>query len=822
MEQATQDHDAAQKKLEIVKKDLEPLREQLEKIGRIVPISKQIVDAQGDVVMGALPEADMKDLSKHLTAGRRVFSEKGCLACHVHDGVRQKGADGVPAVSDEAATFAPDLSRVAAKIAPQMGGAKARRRWVVQWVLNPNIYHPRTRMPIMHLSVQQACDVADWLLSQQVDPKAIPDWPADPEQPTPETLVALARVYLLKAPGMTAAKVNEVLPADAGGLDKVHGYSAEDLKYATYDADERILQGKITRDKLEWYIGRKSINRLGCYGCHDVPGFETAKPVGTPLNDWGAKDPERLAFEDADAYVRRTHNIVENRDAADNPHQPAADWHTVDGKTPYESFFYNALAHHNRQGFLNEKLNEPRSYDYNRIRDWNDRLRMPQFRFARTRRRAGEAEEAYKNRQEFEEAKAREAVMTFILGLVAEPIPLSYEANPTPDRLAEAKGRKLLDKYNCIGCHQVRPGVYDFKPTKGTLDALEHVYQSYTANQAKKDHAFPGHNAWTGLASPWPDRLTMYGTQPRVEEDENANRDLLNLRLTQALRFTNNDKIVRDIPAGVTGKIVPEDVIGQAPPYGGAFADYLIPYLAQSNGTLFGGKPDEARAVLPPPLQREGERVQPKWLYQFLLNPGTVRPQEKMKLRMPKFNMSNEDAMTLVNYFGGVAQQTNPGAGITYPYLRIEQVDSKYWADRNKEYMERLKAVGAADGKGLDQRAKALLSDMKQGVQLHLDAVKAEAKTAMGAAEKTSMEAEIKELQTTIDKWDKQIKEGKAPDLVKEWQSPHAYADDAYRLITANPNICTKCHSIGARKIANPNGPGLEHRLRALTAAMDL
>ena len=46
--------------------------------------------------------------------------------------------------------------------------------------------------------------------------------------------------------------------------------------------------------------------------------------------------------------------------------------------------------------------------------------------------------------------------------------------------------------------------------------------------------------------------------------------------------------------------------------------------------------------------------------------------------------------------------------------------------------MERLKAVGGADGKGLDQRAKDVLSDMKQGVQLHLDAVKAEAKTAKG------------------------------------------------------------------------------------------
>ena len=92
LEQANQDHDAAQKELEAVKKDLEPLAAELEKDGLVVPIEKQIVDEQGEVVAAALPEADKNDLSKHLTEGRRLFSERGCLACHVHDGVRQKGA----------------------------------------------------------------------------------------------------------------------------------------------------------------------------------------------------------------------------------------------------------------------------------------------------------------------------------------------------------------------------------------------------------------------------------------------------------------------------------------------------------------------------------------------------------------------------------------------------------------------------------------------------------------------------------------------------------------------------------------------------------
>ena len=48
---------------------------------------------------------------------------------------------------------------------------------------------------------------------------------------------------------------------------------------------------------------------------------------------------------------------------------------------------------------------------------------------------------------------------------------------------------------------------------------------------------------------------------------------------------------------------------------------------------------------------------------------------------MPKFNMSGEDAMTLVNYFGAADKLGNPGAGLTTPYLNIEQTDPKYWRE---------------------------------------------------------------------------------------------------------------------------------------------
>ena len=355
----------------------------------------------------------------------------------------------------------------------------------------------------------------------------------------------------------------------------------------------------------------------------------------------------------------------------------------------------------------------------------------------------------------------------------------------------------------------------------------------------------------------------------------------------------------------------PEDVIDKSPPFGGAFALLLVPYLKQTGDTNYSDD-SKARSALPPPLVREGERVQPKWLYQFLLDPTPVRPEGYMRLRMPKFNLSGDEAMALVNYFGAADKRSNPGAGLTYPYLTVPQTEAKYWRDMNEDYLKRLASAGP-EGKGLNQRVKDLLTKMAAGIQLRLDAAKAaktsptatpdekaratedvtalqavidrwnyEAKqpdafwtaaakqaenlrklaevrealkTAQGD-EKTHEEAEEKDLQGVIDKAnadfknayitdlksrltaaqgalkdakdadkaakqadvdalqsdvDRADKEGATDDaaeLLAQWQSPEAYATDAYRLAT-HPAICLNCHNVGAVRVQGAKGPDL-------------
>ena len=779
------------KDLEQSGKELDEVTKDLIATGQIVPLAKQITDEEGKTV--ELPKK--ADAAK----GRKLFTEKGCLACHSHDGTAQAGL-GVGAVHGEA-NFAPNLSRIAAKIAPEVGGDEAKRRWIVQWVLNPTVYHPRTRMPITHLSPQDAADVAEWLLSQKVT-----DWDEKgPDEPKTEDLVALARLYLAKAPGFTRVDVDTFLPATKGELP---GVPKERMDNLPADSDERKLSGPVSDNQLKWYIGRKAINRLGCFGCHDVPGFETAKPIGTALNDWGKKDPERLAFEDGDIFARDHYNIVTLRSNPEDPTKPASDWHAKDNKPPYEKVYFEALEHHRREGFLHQKLMEPRSFDFHRIRTWDDRLRMPQFRFARSKKRDGETDEAYQARQELDEAEAREAVMTFILGLVAEPMPLKYLNRPAPDRLAEVKGHQVLDKFNCDGCHQLRPGVYEFKTTP---DGLNFLTQAFDQNKSslKKDHFFAGHNAWYGTQQTTADRLTVFGTSPRIDDTSFEDRRMLVVRLTDALRFSGTDKVVRNLPAASIVPIIPEELTVRADPWGGTFTDLMIQYMKPREPDA-----DKVRATLPPPLIREGERVQPNWVYGFLLNPPPIRPTNFMMLRMPKFNMSSEDARALANYFSGVSRLTNAGAGVTAEYVDVHQRDEQYWQARTAEYIKRLKSE-----KKYDERVKQMepvwqdaLKRQIAEAEAGLDALKQAVKDAPEGEPRKQKQADVEAREANLKKWKDELEKKDYSRLRKQWEESGAYAADAYRLVT-DRNLCLQCHSVGDVASALPQGPNL-----ALTA----
>src|SRR5258708_1382855 len=152
----------------------------------------------------------------------------------------------------------------------------------------PNLYlEPET---VNNVTTDPAADIAAYLLANRDDQgKLLTDANGKPirDEVGPgrfkpiawdkKGMDELARLYLSKV--MTKAKVDKTL-AEAMYPEK----EADVIKAMKEDAikpDEvELVAGPITDESMLRYIGRRSLSRYGCYGCHDIPGFEKARPIG--------------------------------------------------------------------------------------------------------------------------------------------------------------------------------------------------------------------------------------------------------------------------------------------------------------------------------------------------------------------------------------------------------------------------------------------------------------------------------------------------------------------------------------------------------------
>jgi mono/diheme cytochrome c family protein len=892
---------------------VQPLQEKLDRKEKLTEAeTKKLLDAKYFLSLQSHPERLSDEALKmkgDATKGRDLFTRKGCLACHSHAATNEPG-DGWPAAPSEA-EFGPNLSQVKEKLVNKEdkdSGDRARI-WLFNWLKNPSVHNPRTRMPITHLSDQEATDIAAWLLSRDVprDPggKVSEDiqgaqWESlKVATPDRKKLEKLVRVYLdpLLADSEIKQLFNGQLAPDraaALGADErelVQLFTGPSLKWAM--EQRKIDEQEAKLEQLKWYVGKKAIGRLGCYGCHDIPGFDNAKPIGTALAEWGKKDPGRLAFEDIANFMKdhfKEKQIVDKR--VDEDGNPLS---LDKGRPLYEKYFFDALLHGARDGYLHQKIYDPRSYDYNRLRSWTDRSRMPLFKFARVKKkqaeteqefqlrkdwaeakgqplsksdkaRAAESSEAFAARKDMEEANAREAVMTFVLGLVAEPIPLQYLNAPSPDRLAEIKGRQVLDKFNCAGCHTVRPGAVEFKLSPSLVKRLDNAWNP---KGYKTDYHFHDHSAWYPPKIANGTVLTHVAT-PGLDVD--GKKPVLKVTLSEAILFKSGTKdsegdLDRNFRAGDEIKIPASDVIWPPPgafknpdtfrawekqfgPQGGAFAKLLSAYLTNEKYPIKDLKGKEF-GMVPPHLMWEGERVQPNWLFQFLRDPHKVR--EMAVLRMPKFNMSQDEAEALVNYFAAVAKRDNPNNKLIYPYVNTPQssdLTSDYWKGKTQEYIQKLKDAKVynpekkmyEDAKLYETEKKtyeASWEKMHADWKVELKAAQTRKKAAY-AALKVFMkeEQDVKEaadlLQGPIvdrlmdqlkqkqldrikikkepteqeygfwssekDRLDVLVTQKPPAELQKDWADHDAYALAGFRLVI---NKCNQCHDIGYSKAQN-------------------
>ena len=348
--------------------------------------------------------------------------------------------------------------------------------WLADFIRQPTRHLPRTIMPDLLLEPIQNRDSEGKVLSVTDPAEDIAEFllqnPAAGYEPQPlpeideKTLDQLTLEYLRGAYHESKAQqyVEQGIPSQLA--DTLQEAEKElivpDQSEPTASSQTGGNESKTrlsVQQKLR-YVGSKAIGKYGCFGCHDIPGFETAKQIGPPLSDWGRKVTTLLAFENITAYLQAH---------GGGPRVAEAD----------KDYFRQQLAAGSRIGFIYQKLAEPRSYDYQvaQNKPYSDRLRMPQFPF---------------------DAEQREAIITFVLGLVAQPPTEKYVYAPDSSRSATIEGEILLDKYRCASCHvlepqkwrlEYAPGDFRPQPEKAVFPFVDHVFRDDELRRSQQPDA---------------------------------------------------------------------------------------------------------------------------------------------------------------------------------------------------------------------------------------------------------------------------------------------------------------------------------------------
>jgi cytochrome c2 len=653
--------------------------------------------------------------------GKIQFEIRGCLACHSHE--------GTPAGE---AMQGPNLSDLAKKINTEKG-----KKWLRSWLLHPSRYHRRTKMPVMYLDPEPLLDetgarqtAADGTVKMS-DPAADmaayllgADW-----QPTENTLPPLSAAQL---------KVLDALAMDylksAFAEKRAEVYLRDGIPTqlaATLKGAEVELLGSADESHRLLYVGRRTISKYGCAGCHDIPGLEAEKPIGVALADWGRKDPSKIAFEHIVHYIekKQAHDAPADSSHGQEGHPQDQEGHPQDIEATHaaehgidlaalpsdEGYFTAAIMHHSREGFLRQKLLEPRSYDYEKVKNkgYNDRLRMPQFPWA-----AGVMEsDARKQKRDAE----IEAIMTFVLGLVAEPPGSEYVYQPDTRRDAIIQGEKVLAKFNCAGCHTLELGRWDLAYRPGDFGGSDPVpvYPFLEPSYSTEEIQNSENADWQGLL-----HSSLRGME-RVDADGHPEQMVYDPEEEDYVSLEEyRDAYESKPPPGSQGhsvdlwkptyldghpyvvkdplRTIPEQMVTRHyPPRGGDFARLLLPIAVElvrkteptADGTA-------AMAWVPPPLVGQGNKTQEAWLAEFLLNPYPIRP--GVLLRMPKFNLSRADAESLVQYFSA---RDNPD----YPQQFVASRNRADLEDAASAYQQRMVAAGESDSR-LDDALKIVIN----------------------------------------------------------------------------------------------------------------
>lgn len=227
-------------------------------------------------------------------------------------------------------------------------------------------------------------------------------------------------------------------------------------------------------------------------------------------------------------------------------------------------------------------------------------------------------------------------------------------------------GEALVRKFGCFGCHEV---------TGMEKESRIGVELSSFGNKGLEELYF-GDN--TQIPHTWADWTYNKLKNPRIYQTERIEQLMPNFDLSNddidALRVFLKSRTEHRMPPHLRAQKEPRDAKLLAGRRTVQRYNCVGCHVIEDRGGAIRQFYTETPNMAPPILNGEGAKVQEDWLYGFLEQPIPLRPW--LKVRMPTFGFSEEEATTLVQYFAADAHQTEPFVHIDYAKLPKDYIEA--------------------------------------------------------------------------------------------------------------------------------------------------
>jgi mono/diheme cytochrome c family protein len=503
-----------------------------------------------------------------LAEGQRIFEQVGCTGCHL-----VKGYENIPKI-------APSLRKIGAKVDPG---------WMVRWIENPHKFRPRTRMPNFELKTEDALAIAAFIWSQSKEESD--KWLQ--EHPAPA--------------GFREGDANEIAKGkklvETVGCKGCHGFAEGEFSTPLGKGKDLVPNLKDIAAKVggpQW-IYHWIKNPRDFQPDTRMPSLRLAEDEALAITNYlmslsGRPDPvagiqEKLA--DA-ANIKRGESLVRkwgcfgchDIKGMEKESRIGAELTTFGSKTVEELSFGNRTdVKHSWDDWTYHKLKSPRGYATERVEQL-----MPQFDLAD------------------EDIKA----LRMLLGGFRErKVGQRYQADQGLRVQQVVEGRRLMQQYNCVGCHEIEMRGGFVKKYYGDNTAAAPPPLNGQGEKVQSQWFFSFLKSPITLR-PWLEiRMPTFGFS-----DEHG---------TQLVNYFNGLSKVEQPYHYIDDRKIPPSHIEAAKLL--TSKDYFNCFSCHVQG---GRNPEGPKEGWAPDLALARQRLNPSWILKWLKDPQKVQPGTKM------------------------------------------------------------------------------------------------------------------------------------------------------------------------------------------------